>query len=93
MFEGLYVNDPGLEQLKKLLEKKEKVVLVPIYKSFVDLCVLLYTLYVNKIDIPFSFGNVDDIPNVAFLDNILSNAGYIKATRSRAQGLQQSYIS
>lgn len=93
MFEGLYVNDPGLDQVKSHLQKGEKVVLVPIYKSFADVCVLLYTLYVNKIDFPFSFGNVDDIPNVAFLDNILTNVGYIKATRSRGQGLQQSYIS
>lgn len=92
-FEGLYVHDNGLNRVKDLLAKKQKVVLIPVYKSFVDLPVLLYCLYLNKIDLPFSFGNVDDIPNVAFLDKILNNCGYIKATRSRGQGLQQSYIS
>jgi glycerol-3-phosphate O-acyltransferase len=87
LFEGLYVHDNGLNRVKDLLSKKQKVVLIPVYKSFVDLPVLLYCLYLNKIDFPFSFGNVDDIPNVAFLEKIITNCGYIKATRSRGQGL------
>jgi len=67
-FEGIFINDPGLDKVKSLLAKNQKVVLVPIYRSFLDLSLIVYTLYVNKIDIPFSFGNIDDIPTVALMD-------------------------
>jgi hypothetical protein len=46
-FEGIHVKNQGLDNLKGLLKRNEKVVLVPIYKSFLDLTVLLYTLYLN----------------------------------------------
>lgn len=46
-FEGIFINDPGIDNIKNLLAKKEKVILVPIYKSFLDLSVILYSLYVN----------------------------------------------
>jgi hypothetical protein len=46
-FEGIFVNDPGIENIKLLLAKKEKVVLVPIYRSFADLAILLHALFVN----------------------------------------------
>jgi len=44
---------------------------------------LLYALYVNDIDFPFSFGNFDDVPTVALLDHILTKSGYISTSRSR----------
>jgi len=50
---------------------------MPVYRSFLDLSVLLYALYVNKIDFPFSFGNIDDVPTVAFMDAVLKKTGYI----------------
>jgi len=92
-FEGIFINDPGLDNVKTLLAKKEKVVLVPIYKSFLDLSLLLYSLFVNEIDFPFSIGNMEDVPSVALIDSVLSNSGYISAKRSRDQSLQQSYIN
>jgi len=81
--EGLFVNDPGLLKVKDLLNKNEKVVLVPIYKSFLDLALILYTLYVNDIDFPFTFGNFEDVPTVAVLDHVYTNTGYINMSRSR----------
>ena len=82
-FEGIFVNDPGLDRVKDLLAKKEKVILIPIYRSFLDLSLILYSLYVNNIDFPFSFGNIDDVPTVTFMDSILANSGYISSKRSR----------
>lgn len=92
-FEGIFMNDPGFARVKELLDKKEKVILIPIYKSFLDLSVLLYALFVNKIDLPFSFGNIDDVPTVTFMDSVLQNTGYISTRRSRQQSVQESYIN
>jgi glycerol-3-phosphate O-acyltransferase len=77
------VNDPGLDKVKTLLAKNEKVILIPIYRSFLDLSLILYTLYVNNLDFPLSFGNIDDVPSVTLMDTILGNSGYISTKRSR----------
>jgi hypothetical protein len=53
----------------------------------------MYTLFVNNIDMPFSIGNLEDVPHVAFMDSILSNCGYISTRRSREQSLQESYLN
>jgi glycerol-3-phosphate O-acyltransferase len=92
-FQGIHLYEPGFAKVKELIASKQKVILVPIYRSFLDLTILLYTLYVNKIDFPFSFGNIDDVPTVAFMDTVLQNSGYISTTRSRSQSLQEQYIN
>lgn len=92
-FEGIFLNDPGFNRVKELLSKKEKVILIPTYKSFLDLSILLYSLFVNEIDFPLSFGNIDDVPTVAFMDSVLANCGYISTRRSRQQSVQESYIN
>ena len=69
-------------QLKEMLENKKKVVLLPTYKSFIDIFILCYTLYMHKIDIPFTFGNLEDTPRMRLLDPFLKSIGYILSRRS-----------
>jgi glycerol-3-phosphate O-acyltransferase len=90
---GLYLQQSGFESIKKLLQAGERVVLLPVYKSFADWPVLLYSLFVNKIEIPFTIGNAEDIPQAPMIEKILKNVGYIKTKRSRDQSLQWSYTN
>ena len=90
--QGLYVSQPGLDQVKSLMEKGDHVILMPTFKSFADQFMLLYTLFCNQIQIPFTFGNCEDIPRIKLVDKILSKIGYILTKRSRDQTFQQSYI-
>lgn len=69
------------------------MVLVPTYRSFLDIFVLLYTLYEHEIPIPFTFGNLDDTPRINIVDPILRNIGYILTKRSHDQSLQSSYLN
>lgn len=57
--------------------------MIPVYKSFLDLSVLLYSFVVNGMDFPFSLGNADDIPTAALMDKVLANSGYVPTRRSR----------
>ena len=66
---------------------------MPVYKSFADLLVLLYTLAAHDIEIPFSVGNYEDTPRVKFIDTFLKGVGYIFAKRSRNQSLQEGYVN
>ena len=41
---GLFVEEPGINTIKKLINLNERVILIPQYKSFADLFVLHYAL-------------------------------------------------
>lgn len=62
---------------------KERVVLLPTYKSFVDLFILLYTLKSYEMETPFTVGNMEDIPQITVIEKLLKGVGYVKARRSR----------
>jgi len=59
------------------------VILMPTYKSYVDQFVLLYTLFNNQIQIPFTLGNFEDTPHIGIVDKILSKIGYVLTKHSR----------
>jgi len=85
--EGIYVDEPKTKQLKDMLENKKKVILLPTYKSFIDIFILYYTLYMNKIDIPFTLGNLEDTPRSKVMDQFLQSIGYILSRRTSDQSL------
>jgi len=93
LVEGVFVNDPGIDRIKSLLEKKAQVILLPVYKSFLDFPILVYSLLVNKIELPFTIGNSEDIPDVKLVDTLLKRFGYLPTKRSRNQSFQQSYVN
>lgn len=93
MCQGHFVEEPGIKMIKKLLGMKEKVVLLPQYKSFTDLFVLLYTLQAYQIETPFTFGNMEDVPRNAIIEKLLRGVGYVKVRRSRDQSMQESYLT
>lgn len=55
---------------------------MPVFRSFADIPVLLYALYVNKIDIPFTLGNSEDLPSSKTILALLAKLGYINTRRS-----------
>lgn len=65
------------------MSKGDHVILMPTFKSFVDQFILFYTLFNNKIQIPFTLGNLEDTPRVSFIDKILTKIGYVLTKRSR----------
>ena len=90
---GIFVQQSGVDAIKKLIAANERVILLPVYKSFADFPVLLYTLFVNRIEIPFTFGNLEDIPKAPLIKSLLTRLGYILTRRSRSQSLQTSYTT
>ena len=75
-FDGIWVNQPGVDVVKKLLKEGEHVILMPTYKSFSDMFVLMYALIENQIQLPFTIGNLDDTQRL-LIDKLLSKIGYI----------------
>lgn len=86
--EGLHVDTDGLKRLKELLWRKDHhVILMPMYQSYADLITIQIMLFNNKMDIPFAFGNLEDTPRLATVDNFIRNAGYILSARKATQSL------
>ena len=77
----------GIKNIKGLMNKNERVVLVPQYKSFADFFVLMYALAHHGIELPFCVGNLEDTPHIPMINMLLKGSGYIKARRSRDQSI------
>jgi hypothetical protein len=69
--EGLWVNQTGIDNLKKLIKDGEHVILIQ------------YTFLHHQIQLPFTMGNFEDTPRVYLIDKILKKMGYILIKRSR----------
>jgi glycerol-3-phosphate O-acyltransferase len=62
--QGLQVDSKSVERVKSLIGQGHRVVLLPIYKSFVDPFVLSYVLNYYQMEQPFIFGNFEDSPEI-----------------------------
>ena len=82
---GVFIQQSGINRIKDLIRKKERVVLIPYFRTYTDIFVLYYALFVHQIPIPFTFGNLEDTPRNTIFDNLIKRVGYILTRRSREQ--------
>ena len=67
--------------------------LLPQFKSFADIFVLLFALASNEIEIPFSVGSREDMSSMPFLAQLLNGLGYIALNRSRDQSQMDHFVA
>lgn len=91
--QGLHVDLRGLEVVKSNITKGYKVILMPLYKTFMDYFVLSYVNHTKGIPNSFTFGNFEDTPRIMLFDHILKNSGYILSRRKQGQKMQTRYIN
>ena len=87
------MEDAGLNNVKKLIEQGEKVILMPTYKSFADSFVLTQLFLLQNMDIPFTMGCYEDTPRYQLYESLLGKMGYILNQRKQNQSIQDSYIN
>ena len=56
-------------------DRKSRVVLMPIYKSYADPLVLHFINYLSDLELGFTFGNHEDSPKIGFVDRLLKRIG------------------
>ena len=91
--QGLYVDMNGVEMVKKLLADNQRVVLLPLFKSFADFFGLNYINQRMGLGQGFTLGNFDDTPRIKLCDNWLSDCGYMFSRREQNQSLQSNYVN
>jgi len=91
--QGLHVDLNSVAMVKSLLKENKKVILVPVYKSFADPFILNFIHSHFKFEIPFSFGNFEDTPQIPFFRKLGKSTGYIFSRRADDQDLQSQYIN
>jgi hypothetical protein len=77
--------------LKQQLASGKKVVLVSTYQSFADVFIILFCLFVNEIEIPFTFGS--EWSGIKTIDSLLRQIGFVSSNRSETQSAQSEYIN
>jgi hypothetical protein len=78
LLDGLHIDMKGLKAIKDMTEKdrKTKIVLMPMFKSFSDLFVLHYANYISDIEMGFSFGYHNDSPKVKMIERMARRIGF-----------------
>ena len=80
---GLFVDTIGIERVKSLVNSNNRVILMPLYKSFGDFFINQFVNYKFGIESGFTFGNFEDQPRFRGLKNDwLNSTGYIFARRN-----------
>lgn len=80
--EGVWVDNEGIKKIKGLMQnKKNRIILYPVYKSYTDPLILHYIHFLKDFDLGFTFGNYEDSPKIPFVDNILKKIGTILIRR------------
>jgi glycerol-3-phosphate O-acyltransferase len=79
--------------VKELISQNHKVILMPLYKSFTDFFLSVYVSRTQAIETGFTFGVLEDVPNITLLDKLLRNCGFIFSRRKAGQSLQSNYVN
>jgi len=84
LFNGLYVHKESLEATKALINanRKNRVILMPIYKSYADAFILHCVNYMNDIEHGFTFSNYEDTPRLNFNGPLIRSVGAILIRRN-----------
>lgn len=95
---GIFLEQTGLQRVKDLISdssvssSKNKVVFMPIFKSVVDIWVLYYIYMTQRMEIPFTFGNEEEIPKLSVVEEMSKITGYVFMNKE-IQRLQNDYIN
>ena len=81
--ETLNIDKPGIEKIKQLSkeDRKTRVILLPIYKSYADALIMHFLFYLYDIEPSFIFGNYEEIPKIEFILNISKQVGVLLIRR------------
>ena len=91
--QGLFIDTQSVEMVKNLVAQNQKVILLPLYKSYVDFFIQMYVMNTQKIPMGYTFGNLEDTPRIALIDKLLKSCGYITSRRKPNQSLQSRYLN
>jgi hypothetical protein len=77
LLDGLYIDLDGLQNIKKLTERdrKTRIVLMPMWKSYSDLFALHYANYISDIEFGFSFIYYNDSSKVKIIESLVKKIG------------------
>lgn len=82
---GIYVHEPSLNRMQALVtNSNNRVVLMPVFKSFADFFLQVYINFHYDLDMPFTFGNMEDTPHIKIFDKWLNQSGYIFSRRKHS---------
>lgn len=92
-FNGIFVEMESLKKVKQMLSNSQRVVLMPLYKSYADFFILTMVHYLQGIQQGFTFGCYEDTPRIKIFDSWLRSAGYVFSKRSEDQSVVSNYVN
>jgi len=85
--QGLHIDEKSVLRVKQMVNKDNRIVLFPQFQSFADPMLLTFIHNHFGMEMPFLFGNAEDIPEIPLVDKGSKLFGYVHAKRSREQSV------
>ncbi len=94
LVDSMNVDTKSIEMFKKLTQQNRKIriVIMPIYKSYIDPLVLHYINYFTDQELGFTFGHYEDSHKIKFIDAYLKTNGNLPMRRDPLNSLNVKKI-
>ena len=84
----------GIERVKELtVGRKSRVVIMPLYKSFIDLLVMHYVHFFNEVKMGFQFANFEDRSKIQLIEGFCKKLGMFFIRRHEPHNHYINYIN
>jgi len=94
LVDTMNVDTKSIEMFKKLTQenRKTRIVIMPIYKSYIDALVMHYINYFTDQELGFTFGHYEDSHQIKFIDAFLKRIGCLPMRRNPLNSLNVKRI-
>ena len=91
---GLHIDVESQERMKKVShDRKNRIIMLPLFKSFGDPILMHYINYISELELGFSFGIQEDSPKINFVDQLLRKVGCFLVQRQKQHDLSINYVN
>ena len=74
-------------------DRKQRIIMIPIYKSFSDPIILQWIQYLFDMEIGFTVGNFEDSPKIKIIDSMLTKMGILLMKRKDQHNMATNYVN
>ena len=67
--------------VKDLIARDNKVIFVPLYKSYLDFYIQMFIMCTQDIKLGYTFGNYEDTPRIGLIEKMVRSFGGILSRR------------
>jgi len=84
----------GVDKVRELMANRRcRVVLMPMFRSFIDIMILHQIKYLQDFEIGFTFSQIEDSPKIRFLEALMHRVGCFQIKRQKGNNNVVNFVN